>query len=167
MTRNNPVDPPGNGLRHPVVICMFALWVLNDHFLKAAFGNAITGKLSDVAGLIVFPVFLVAIAEWIGFWTHKPAPCSRAILMVSLVGTGLFFFMLNLSTAFSDGVSLLLGGVQWPFRTGWAWLSGDRIPELTSVHSTPDWTDALTLPALWVPWRLERSRLMRKTNALS
>ena len=32
--------------------------ILNDHVLKTAFGNGLTGKLSDVAGLLIFPLFL-------------------------------------------------------------------------------------------------------------
>jgi hypothetical protein len=39
------------------VIALITL-ALNDHFLKAAFGNFITGKLSDVAGMVVLPLLL-------------------------------------------------------------------------------------------------------------
>jgi len=34
------------------------LLILNDHFFKAEFGNMLTGKLSDFAGLFIFPMFL-------------------------------------------------------------------------------------------------------------
>ncbi len=34
------------------------LLMLNDHVLKAAYGNWFTGKLSDVAGLLILPMFL-------------------------------------------------------------------------------------------------------------
>lgn len=34
------------------------LLILNDHVLKAAYGNWFTGKLSDVAGLLILPMFL-------------------------------------------------------------------------------------------------------------
>ncbi len=34
------------------------LLILNDHFFKAAYGNWFTGKLSDVAGLLILPMFL-------------------------------------------------------------------------------------------------------------
>ena len=43
-----------------VVALSILLW--NDFFLKSFFGNWITGKLSDFAGLFVFPLFLVAIS---------------------------------------------------------------------------------------------------------
>ncbi len=32
--------------------------ILNDHLLKATYGNWFTGKLSDVAGLLILPMFL-------------------------------------------------------------------------------------------------------------
>lgn len=38
-----------------------ALLVLNDWILKAAIGNWVTGKLSDVAGLAAFSMFMVAV----------------------------------------------------------------------------------------------------------
>jgi hypothetical protein len=34
------------------------LLLLNDHFLKWAFSNWITGKISDFVGLLIFPMFL-------------------------------------------------------------------------------------------------------------
>ena len=34
------------------------LLALNDHYLKAAFPGKLTGKLSDLAGLLIFPMFL-------------------------------------------------------------------------------------------------------------
>ena len=41
-------------------IFLFGLFllILNDHILKAAYGNWFTGKLSDVAGLLILPMFL-------------------------------------------------------------------------------------------------------------
>jgi hypothetical protein len=35
--------------------------ILNDHYLKYQYGNWLTGKLSDLAGLVVLPVFLTAL----------------------------------------------------------------------------------------------------------
>ncbi len=44
-------------LRSPLfVFCLVAL-IVNDFFLKAAFHNVITGKLSDFCGLFIFPIF--------------------------------------------------------------------------------------------------------------
>lgn len=47
-----------NQLLHPLfIICLLTL-ILNDFYLKSFYSNDITGKLSDFAGLIVFPVFV-------------------------------------------------------------------------------------------------------------
>jgi len=45
-------------LLHPVFILSLVTLLLNDFYWKYAFGNWVTGKLSDFAGLIVFPIFL-------------------------------------------------------------------------------------------------------------
>lgn len=44
----------------PFLICLFLL-LLNDFYLKAAFHNAFTGKLSDLCGLFIFPIFWSAL----------------------------------------------------------------------------------------------------------
>ena len=42
---------------HPVFLLSVTLLILNDWFLKYTFHNALTGKLSDFAGLFAFPFF--------------------------------------------------------------------------------------------------------------
>lgn len=48
-------------LLSPLFIFCLLLLILNDFFLKAAFHNAFTGKLSDFCGLFIFPIFWSAI----------------------------------------------------------------------------------------------------------
>ncbi|WP_174876239.1 hypothetical protein [Acrocarpospora corrugata] len=43
---------------HPLTIAAVAVLLLNDHVLKAAWPGAVTGKLSDFAGLVVAPPLL-------------------------------------------------------------------------------------------------------------
>ena len=45
----------------PIFIIALALLLLNDFFLKYEFSNFFTGKLSDFAGLFLFPYFLSSI----------------------------------------------------------------------------------------------------------
>lgn len=47
-------------LLHPLFLLSLFLLVANDHWWKQAFGNALTGKISDFAGVLVLAVFLVA-----------------------------------------------------------------------------------------------------------
>ena len=42
-------------LASPVAVVSLVLLVLNDHVLKQAWPGVVTGKLSDVAGLVVAP----------------------------------------------------------------------------------------------------------------
>lgn len=50
-----------NLIFHPVFIVSLLILLLNDLYLKQAFSNGLTGKLSDFAGLIVFPIFIASI----------------------------------------------------------------------------------------------------------
>jgi len=48
-------------LLSPLFIFFLLLLLLNDFFLKGIFHNEITGKLSDISGLFIFPIFWSAI----------------------------------------------------------------------------------------------------------
>lgn len=50
-----------NKLGNPVFILSLGVLILNDWVLKAAWGNALTGKLSDVAGLFACAYFFGAV----------------------------------------------------------------------------------------------------------
>jgi len=50
-------------LLHPVVVGSMLILAINDHWLKSAWPGWITGKLSDCAGLVFFPVMLGFIAD--------------------------------------------------------------------------------------------------------
>jgi hypothetical protein len=50
-------------LLSPIFLVALAALIVNDHFIKGHFPGVISGKLSDVAGLIFFPILLVAVAE--------------------------------------------------------------------------------------------------------
>ncbi len=48
-------------LIHPVTVAATALLILNDQVLKAAYPGWLTGKLSDVAGLVMAPPLLAVL----------------------------------------------------------------------------------------------------------
>lgn len=50
-----------NRLRDPVFLVLLLLLLLNDLIFKPAFGNWLTGKLSDFAGVFVFAFFWTAL----------------------------------------------------------------------------------------------------------
>ncbi|MEM1124293.1 MAG: hypothetical protein AAGJ18_27895, partial [Bacteroidota bacterium] len=48
-------------LLNPIFVAGLILLVLNDHLWKHQYGNWLTGKLSDFAGLLILPLFLAFI----------------------------------------------------------------------------------------------------------
>ncbi len=77
-------------LTHPILLVAVALLLLNDHVLKAAYPGGVTGKLSDVAGLLAFAWVLTALL-----------PDRRAWRAWAFVVTGLGFAWFK--SAWADG----------------------------------------------------------------
>lgn len=107
-----------SGPSHPLALAMTALLLLNDHVFKAAWPGLLTGKLSDIAFLVVCPVVVAA-----GL-AHLRVSDRRARL-VALWTVGTFFVALQL----------------WPPL-------GDTLASLLSGRHTADLTDLIALPAL-------------------
>ncbi len=116
-------------LASPVAVVSLVLLVLNDHLLKQAWPGAVTGKLSDVAGLVVAPLLLTVGLAAIGV----RRPCAWACVL-----TAAGFTAVKVSPAAAGVVS------------GWWSLTG--FP--TGMHADP--TDLLALPAVLVAWQVHR-----------
>ncbi len=54
----NSLSNSGKFLSSPVSFLLIGLWITNDHIGKWQFHNELTGKVSDITGLIVFPFLL-------------------------------------------------------------------------------------------------------------
>lgn len=141
-------DVPGALLLHPVVLAGIACFVVNDHVLKPAHPGWLTGKLSDIAGLIFFPVLIAAVAE-------LASPAARqhagAILILAVAVTGLTYVAMLLVPIGGDGYRWSIGIVQWPFRIAAAIAASAPLPAIAPVRFAADSTDLITLPALLVP----------------
>ncbi len=148
----------GEGLLHPVALAAVLLLVVNDHVLKSACPSAITGKLSDFAGLAFFPLFLQALWE-VGLRLRgQPVHHSWRVLFVAALLTAAVFTALQLSPQAADAYRVGLGGMQWPFVAGFELLRGGDLPPSWRVHLTRDVTDLIALPALAIPLWLGRAR---------
>ena len=134
--------PIGEAL-HPVTIAAVVLLVVNDWLLKPAFPHrwphAITGKLSDVAGLVAAPVILTAL---IGLALRKHL--TRRRLLLSIAATGIVFAAVKLCPAASHAFVALLSH----FRH-------------SAVMMDP--TDLFCLPALAVAYWIGSDELRRLT----
>jgi hypothetical protein len=156
-----PPARPGDGLLHPVALVALATLIVNDQLLKAVWPGVVTGKLSDVAGLVVAPLALQAVWEvgqWIADRWHGP---TASVLAVAIVVVGLGFAAVQVWEPAATAYGWTLGAAQWPFRALAAFLTGVPAPGVGPVVATADAEDILALPVLAVTWWVGRRRLAR------
>ena len=93
-------------LLHPVWLGSLALLALNDHWLKGSglLPGALTGKLSDFAGLMVAPLLLAVLV----------GVRRRSTWLLAHVAVGLVFAAIQLWGWAADGWSQLMGLVGQP-----------------------------------------------------
>ncbi|MEU5783692.1 hypothetical protein [Micromonospora lupini] len=132
-------------LCHPATLLALVVLVVNDHLLKAAFPGLVTGKLSDVAGLVLAPPLVAVLLTLL-----VPRLPARAAALVGLVVVGAGFVVVK-----SSGYAAELASSAWTALAG-------------SSLVRADWTDLLTLPALalaWWSWTRARTRPVRHRTA--
>jgi hypothetical protein len=83
-------------LTHPVFTGSVALLAVNDHILKARWPGLITGKLSDIAGVVMIAIVLTTVT-------------NRAALSIRL--TAVVFTMLKTWSPVAAWSAPILGGV--------------------------------------------------------
>jgi len=154
-----PAARAGDGPLHPVVLVALALLILNDQLLKAAWPGVVTGKLSDVAGLVVAPLALQAaweVGQWIAGRWRGP---TRSVLAAAIIAVGLGFAAVQLWDQASNAYEWAMGAAQWPFRALAASLTGGPASGVDPVVATADAEDLLALPALAITWLVGRPRI--------
>ncbi|MBG6067915.1 hypothetical protein [Micromonospora ureilytica] len=130
---------------HPATLIALVLLPVNDHVLKAAFPGLVTGKLSDVAGLVLAPPLVAVLLTLL-----VPRLPARSAALAGLVAVGAGFAVVK-----SSGYAAELASSAWTVLAG---------PSLVRA----DWTDLLTLPALglaWWSWTRARRRPVRQRIA--
>lgn len=140
----------GDGLLHPVVLGSILVLILNDRVLKAAWPGLVTGKLSDVAGLLFAPLFVVALAEVAAAAAGRWSAPSRTWLTVAVGVVAVGFAAVKLVPPIEATWELGLGIVQWPVGAVTELMSGRGLPPIRPVDTTPDATDLIALPAVWL-----------------
>ena len=141
MTSNRPFL---RSLSHPVVVVAVAVLLLNDHMLKGSHPSWLTGKLSDFAGLVFFPLLLAALIE-LAVPSVRRSP--QKLLMTAVAVTGFAFAAVQLIPAATQLYETVLGGLQWPLR-----VALDPTASLARAAVTPDPTDLIAIPAIVVAW---------------
>ena len=140
-------------LLHPVTLAALVLWLVNDHILKGVFPGVFTGKASDVAGLVAFPVVLLA--------TCPERLVARLGVMraawLSVAAVAAVFVAINVSETLSNVVGYLLSLVPRAFA---ALRSRSFVPLffLGPSGHVADLPDLYVLPFVLVPAALAHRR---------
>ncbi|MBX2799642.1 MAG: hypothetical protein KTR31_18335 [Myxococcales bacterium] len=124
---------------HPLALAATGVMLLNDHVLKQACAGLVTGKLSDVTGLVVLPLTLFSLAELL------LGRCLGVRWLVAAVGVSVTGFVLV--ELWPPATALWCwswGLLQWPAH---AVLTGGW-PPVRPVAAVSDWSDLVTLPAV-------------------
>lgn len=144
---------PGDLVLLPVSIISLAVLVVNDHFLKDRYHNAVTGKLSDAAGIVFFPLFLAAIIEVIAaLATRRRWRFSEVGITVCVISSGAAFALTKLWSPAGHIYRILTAGMEWPFFAVKSMITGTAIPGVAGAHLVHDPSDLLVLPLLIIPW---------------
>jgi hypothetical protein len=108
-------------LLHPVALVSIALLLVNDHYLKLHHPSWLTGKLSDAAGLVFFPLLLAALL--------------RIRVVPAAIATAVVFALVKTVPAATEAYRHVLGLLQIA-------IGSDGRP----VEAVTDPTDLLALP---------------------
>ena len=142
---------PAGELLHPATLAAVLVLVLNDHLLKGSAAPPwLTGKLSDVAGLVFFPLLLTAVidvallaAARLGVLPRADFSLRHGKLAAAIAATALIFTAIKLSPSAADTA-----------QVAWSWLwPGARL--------VCDPSDLLALPALAAAWIIGRREIAR------
>ncbi|WP_329427055.1 hypothetical protein OG339_42975 [Streptosporangium sp. NBC_01495] len=138
---------------HPATVVATFVLLINDHLLKTLWPGPVTGKLSDVAGLLVAPP-LLALAISLAFLrtgSLSPDP-TRFAALAAIVTVGVGFTLVKTTEAGAE-----LASRAWTLAAG-----------PSRVLADP--TDLVALPALgaaWLIWRRCRTgHPVRRVRAL-
>ena len=131
---------------------MMLLWGCNDHMFKAWFGNALTGKLSDVAGLAVVPLIPLCVYGLLCSARKRSPVHNILVLLTSLITVGGLFSAVNTLPMCSEAYQWSMAWVQWPFRALFQLVVDQPLPVVSPLAHTLDPTDLVALPALYIPW---------------
>ncbi len=120
-----------------------------------------TGKLSDIAGLVFAPLLLVAAAELLTSVAGRWDAPSRRWLTAAVAAIGLGFAAVKLIPEAEALWEAGLGAVQWPVSALGDLAAGRGLPPIRPIASTPDATDLVAIPAVWLAHAIGLRRVAR------
>ena len=146
-------------LLHPLPLAALGLLLVNDHVLKVHASGFVSGKLSDVAVLVLLPFVLLATWELARGVLPGLSPVGRRLAVASVMVTMLSYVAIEIVPVASEAYRVGLGAAQWPFRALLAAAQSEPAPAFARVMLTSDVTDLYVLPVAIVvlivgPWRI-------------
>jgi len=143
---------PGDLLLHPVALVALVLVIFNDRILKVSYPSEVSGKLSDFAGLVYFPLFLVAAIEgarWLRRRTGWELTSRSVVVAVVVVGTA--FVAIKVSHPAGEVYRTVMGVVLYPLDLLSSVMAENGVPPLSRVSLVEDKVDLIAVPALLLP----------------
>ena len=133
----------GDALLHPVALASLALLIFNDHVLKFRAPGLLSGKLSDVAILVVGPLLLQGIVEVFLARSGRPwGPSGRAALVACAV-TGIAFALEKTLSPATELYRVTWGAMRWPLDALVAFARGLHAPARVPVAAVTELTPEL------------------------
>lgn len=166
-----PATVPAGLMAHPTVWCAVLVLVLNDHVFKAAWPSWWTGKLSDAAGMVFFPLLLQGLWEVashaVGRWSGRH---RFGVTVVCCAATGVVFGLVKCNAGAAALYRVTWGALRWPLDALALLWRRHTLPALGRVQLTMDPTDLWVLPflgvALWLGFVAAGGRLTRRRPAI-
>ena len=135
----------------PIPATALVVLIANDAWAKDRWGNWWTGKLSDVAGLVIAPLVGTWLAS-LALGDHRtPLACRR--LLGTFVGAAVLGLVaVKTSSAAADAYEIAAGVVNWPGRLVRELLRSGAFAPYARGIVVVDPTDMVTLPAVALAW---------------
>lgn len=134
------------------------LLVANDDFLKGRLHDALTGKISDAAGIILLPFLTVASCEVARRRLHiKPWGLTSGGIRLAVVFTGIVFVLVKIWSPATAAYRDATATIQWPVLAIHSFTVGGHLPD-PHVVIVQDRSDLMVLPLLAIPWLVAKKR---------
>jgi hypothetical protein len=132
---------PGDLVVRPLAVVALTTLIVNDHVIRPRLPGLLSGKLSDIAGLVLLPILIVSVYEVTRAAVRRPWQMGARGVVAIAVAVVIGFAATKLSTAVAASYGDMLGWLRWPLIGHWS-----------QVAISQDPTDVICTPAAIVAW---------------
>lgn len=136
----------GEPLLHPISLVAVGVLLLNDHVLKTYYPSWVTGKLSDMAGMVFFPLLLLTLVDLSTRLVQRKPGLTRQALYACILLTAVVFATVKTTYIGGDAFRWVWAVLQWPAHA----VAAHRLVPLERVRLVMDATDLEALPMLLI-----------------